>query len=122
MRLLTLTQTLSTMAHLISNHVKEEPKLSKEQLIEYLITTDKTPLLLKRIYLLYAIFESNIKIPITNKTKARYTVISYIPLNDPMFQSDKIIDHIYPTKIGSYVQFIFEGYSDNNGIGRSWIE
>lgn len=71
---------------------------------------------------MYGVFKSYITISITNKTKARYAVTAYIPLNDPMFQTDTMIYHVDPSKIGPHVQFTFEGYSDNNGIGRSWIE
>ena len=106
------------MTHVIVNRIIQEPNFSKEQLLNYLVS----PLILKGIQSLYAVFKSNFAISITNKTKARYSVIAYIPLNDPMFQTDKMIDSIYPSKIGPHVKFKFEGYSDNNGIGRSWIE
>jgi hypothetical protein len=106
------------MTHVIANRIIQEPNLSKEQLVNYLVATDRRPLILKGIQSLYGVFKSYIKISITNKTKARYIVTAYIPLNDPMFQSDAMIDHVDPSKIGPHVQFTFEGYLNRKIMGR----
>lgn len=35
------------MSHVIANRTIQEPNLSKEQLVNYLVTTDRKPLILK---------------------------------------------------------------------------
>lgn len=98
------------------------PDLTHDQLIDYLVRVDRMPLHLTGIFRLHAVFESSIKYPMTNKTKARYKVKVYIPLSDPMFQSNDHIDMVYPSKAVPWMQFVFDTYMDNSGIGRSWVE
>lgn len=95
----------------------QTPTLSHEQLVDHLVRVDKNAIKLTGIQSLHAVFKSSITYPISNTTKARYEVTAFIPLNDPMFQSDELIFYVYPSKAAPYVRFNFERYTNNSGIG-----
>ena len=109
------------MPFLVKNTQIQSPDISQEALLAFL-KNEREPLRLTGIHHLYAVFESSIKYPITNKTKARYYVTCYIPVTDPLFNSEKKIEYIFPSKVGPYVAFNFDSYTDNSGVSRSWIE
>lgn len=99
----------------------QPPDISQDALLTYL-KNERDPLRLTGIHHLYAIFEGSLKYPITNKTKARYYVTCYIPVTDSLFNSARRIEYVFPSKIGPYVEFKFDSYTDNSGVSRSWIE
>lgn len=90
----------------------QTPNFTQEQLVDHLVDANRTPRL-KGIQSVQAIFISQIMYPITNKTKAQYKVITLIPLNHAMFQSDQLIEYVFPSRVVRYVQFIFETYTNN---------
>lgn len=98
------------------------PGLTHEQLLSHLVQVDRNALKLCGIYELHGVFESSMSIPVTNKTKAIYKVTAYVPLGNSMFQTDQLINYIYPSKAAPFVRFEFERYIDRSGYGITHIE
>lgn len=110
------------MAYLPRQISVQVPNLTQEQLVDHLVRFDRNALKLCGIQRQHAVFKSQTSYPVTNRTKARYYVTAYIPLTDPMFQSEDLIEYVYPSRAAPYVQFRFDGYTDNSGIGKFSIE
>ena len=100
------------------------PDLSQEELYRSWINSNPSELRIAGILQLHAVFKGTYLHPITPKTKARYDIQVYIPLNDPMFNTDKMIGWVYASQLpgGSHVNMEFSTYIGRNGYAQSWVE
>lgn len=80
-------------------------------LLNYLVNVDHDqPCLVKEILNRCVIFESSMKFPIVNtRNSIKYIVKCIIPITSEIFNSPKIISHVYPSRNTQYVTFVYDG-------------
>jgi len=109
------------MTYLPNQTQQTGPNINDDVLRAYLVNVHKQELRLRSVTRTHVLFETSMSYSITNRTKAKYKVVACIPIDNPFFQGEER-SFILPSTAAPYIRFIFDTYSDNRGVGQSWID
>lgn len=100
--------------------IPNDPNLSTDVLIQAFQKMDGNSYpKIKGIIQGNAVFEGSVKCRISASKWAQYKIITMVPLNDPILNTEDMLFYLPPSKAIPFTTFQFNGFIDQNGYGIS---
>lgn len=96
--------------------ISQEPEVTREKLVEEFLKDKYLYLSLVGICDGFAHFGTSMKYYMTKQKGARYNITCKIPLTDPMLNTGRIVNVVFPSKVKDLVQFDFDCYVNKDGM------